>query len=142
MPQPDSSHPGYVPRAPRYAVQMPIQYRLLGSSAWRDGTTENISRSGVLFRCARVLEHSTWLEMNLSLPAEIAGERAANVICRGRIVRAIVPAAGCRRNHRRIRFRAYTGISRIVITCAIDYSEPRVLWLWRTVCPATVCRAA
>ena len=39
-------------RAPRFSLRLPIRYRTVGEPAWHDGTTENISRSGVLFRGA------------------------------------------------------------------------------------------
>jgi hypothetical protein len=37
-------------RAQGFNLQLPLKYRLLGESVWRNGTTANISRSGTLFR--------------------------------------------------------------------------------------------
>src|SRR5580700_886196 len=37
-------------RAQRFNLHLPLKYRPLGEPDWRDGTTENISRSGMLFR--------------------------------------------------------------------------------------------
>jgi hypothetical protein len=51
--------------------------------------TENISRSGLLFRVEQTLEPSTKVEINLVLPPEIAGLSAAEVVCRGEVVRTM-----------------------------------------------------
>lgn len=37
-------------RAQHFNLQLPLKYRLLGESVWRNRTPENISRSGMLFR--------------------------------------------------------------------------------------------
>jgi PAS domain S-box-containing protein len=76
-------------RAQRFDLHLPLKYRLLGEDDWRDGTTENISRSGMLFRAEELLSPSVQLEINLVLPAEIAGLSPAEVVCRGEIVRAV-----------------------------------------------------
>ena len=80
-------------RARRFRVQMPLRYRVNGS-AWRRGTTENISRSGVLFRAESLVEPSTALELAMALPAEVYGNGAAAVSCRGRVARTAPPADG------------------------------------------------
>src|SRR3974390_2499968 len=36
-------------RAQRFNLQLPLRYRRVGEEGWRSGTTENISRSGMLF---------------------------------------------------------------------------------------------
>jgi hypothetical protein len=82
----DPKNPAYA-RAPRYRLQIPLRYRSTGDDEWRDGRTENISRSGVLFRTDRLMPPQTRIEMLLALPAELGGDAAATVICRGRIVR-------------------------------------------------------
>lgn len=82
-----------VPRAQRFTLQMPVRYRRPGENSWHIGTTENISRSGVLFRADDVLEPYTQLEINLVLPVEIAGLAAAEVVCRGEVVRSVQPPA-------------------------------------------------
>ena len=78
-------------RAERFKLQLPLKYRQVGENDWRLGTTENISRSGLLFRAEEPLAPSVQLEINLVLPAEIAGLSAAEVVCRGEIVRTIAP---------------------------------------------------
>jgi DNA-binding response OmpR family regulator len=76
-------------RAQRFKLQLPLKYRPIGEEAWRAGTTENISRSGLLFRAEEMIPANVQLEINLVLPAEIAGLSAAEVVCRGEVVRTI-----------------------------------------------------
>jgi c-di-GMP-binding flagellar brake protein YcgR len=76
-------------RAQRFSLQLPLKYRPLGEENWHSGTTENISRSGMLFRAEEVISPNVQLEINLVLPREIAGLSAAEVVCRGEIVRSV-----------------------------------------------------
>jgi PAS domain S-box-containing protein len=76
-------------RAQRFKLQLPLKYRQLGESDWTTGTTENISRSGLLFRSKEALPANVMIEINLVLPAEIAGLAAAEVVCRGEVVRTV-----------------------------------------------------
>ncbi len=75
-------------RAQRFQLHLPLKYRQLGQNNWRSGTTENISRSGLLFHAEEPLAPNALLEINLVLPPEIAGLSAAEVVCRGEVVRA------------------------------------------------------
>jgi PAS domain S-box-containing protein len=81
-------------RATRFDLHLPMKYRLVGESGWREGTTENISRSGMLFQAEEPIAPNAQLEINLVLPAEIAGLAAAEVVCRGEVVRAVQTEAG------------------------------------------------
>jgi PAS domain S-box-containing protein len=76
-------------RARRFNLQLPLRYRPLGEKSWRPGTTENISRSGLLFQAQEAMHPSAQLEISLVLPAEIAGLASTEVICRGEIVRSV-----------------------------------------------------
>jgi PAS domain S-box-containing protein len=76
-------------RARRFNLQLPLRYRPLGEKSWRPGTTENISRSGLLFQAQEMLNPSSQLEISLVLPPEIAGLAATEVICRGEVVRSV-----------------------------------------------------
>ena len=78
-------------RARRFNLHLPLRYRLLGEKDWRPGTTENISRSGLLFAAQELLQPNAQLEINLVLPSEIAGLAATEVVCRGEVVRSIEP---------------------------------------------------
>jgi DNA-binding response OmpR family regulator len=79
------------PRAQRFQLHLPLRYRRLGETQWHLGTTENISRSGLLFQADELLQPSVQLEINLVLPAEIAGLAATEVVCRGEVVRTVEP---------------------------------------------------
>jgi PAS domain S-box-containing protein len=76
-------------RAQRFKLNLPLKYRQIGQRDWRMGTTENISRSGLLFRAEELIAPNVQLEINLVLPAEIAGLASAEVMCRGEVVRTI-----------------------------------------------------
>jgi DNA-binding response OmpR family regulator len=76
-------------RAQRFNLHLPLRYRQVGEQGWRQGTTSNISRSGLLFNAEEVLQPNSQLEINLVLPAEIAGLSPTEVICRGEVVRSM-----------------------------------------------------
>jgi PAS domain S-box-containing protein len=76
-------------RARRFNLHLPLRYRPLGENNWRPGTTENISRSGLLFQAQELLLPNAPLEISLVLPPEIAGLAATEVICRGEVVRSV-----------------------------------------------------
>ena len=75
-------------RAQRFKLNLPLRYRIAGQPAWHKGTTQNISRSGMLFDAEEFLKPNDKLEINLVLPAEIGGLSATEVFCKGEIVRA------------------------------------------------------
>ncbi len=78
-------------RAQRFQLHLPLRYRRLGENDWHVGTTENISRSGMLFQGDETLQPNSQLEINLVLPQEIAGLSATEVVCRGEVVRTVEP---------------------------------------------------
>ncbi len=79
-------------RAPRFQLHLPLKYRRLDEEKWHDGETRNISRSGLLFQAEDSLQPNVQLEINLVLPAEIAGLSPTEVVCRGQIVRTVKSA--------------------------------------------------
>jgi len=81
--------PAAYPRAQRFQLRLPLRYRRLGENQWHAGTTRNISRSGMLFQGDEMLQPAAQLEINLVLPAEIAGLSETEVVCRGEVVRTI-----------------------------------------------------
>jgi len=76
-------------RAQRFQLHLPLRYRRIGEKEWHAGKTQNISRSGLLFQADEVLQPSSQLEINLVLPAEIAGLSETEVVCRGEVVRTV-----------------------------------------------------
>jgi hypothetical protein len=79
-------------RARRFSIQIRLRYRLKRERAWREGRTENISRSGLLFRGEAFVKPATQIEMSMVLSPGILGEGAVEVICRGTVVRTVPPA--------------------------------------------------
>ena len=76
-------------RAERFPTRLPIHYRKRDQPDWYEAKTENISRTGVLFRGEHLLEVDTPVEMRVQtiwLPTlEPAG--AVDFIWRGSVVR-------------------------------------------------------
>jgi PilZ domain len=75
-------------RARRYDIGTAVRYRVRGQREWHEGVMENISYSGVLIRTSQFFPPDTNIEMRFFLPVELDGERAAEVLCRGSIVRS------------------------------------------------------
>ena len=67
---------------------MILRYRPKGQESWKQGTVENISRSGVLFRAEGEVESGTPIDISLLLELPKAGA-APEVLCWGEIVRSI-----------------------------------------------------
>ena len=77
-------------RAPRFPVHFYMRYRSVGATRWDEGLVENISRSGVLFWTEHLLAVDTPLEMSFALPL---GVTKPGIVCRGRVVRTVLPTA-------------------------------------------------
>jgi hypothetical protein len=75
------------PRAPRFPIQTTVHYRVSGEHDWHEGTSINISRTGVLFKAEDDLPPQTVLEMRIQFPAELTGDTPTNVVCWGPIIR-------------------------------------------------------
>ena len=78
-----------VARAHRFPIQAPVLYRISPSASWRMVTTENVSRSGILFRSRRKLKPGTTLDLRLEFPLiGKNGPLRAEIVCKGKVVRA------------------------------------------------------
>ena len=73
-------------------MQLAVRYRRVDDDEWRRGETENISHTGVLMRVEDAIEIDTVVELRLRLAREIRGSEAAEVCCRGRVVRTVPPS--------------------------------------------------
>lgn len=80
-----------MPRATRYALNLPVRFRPDGERAWSYGMSLNISHTGLLFEAARDFDPGQSLEIEVVLPGDDQG--SARVVTRGVIRRA---AAGTR----------------------------------------------
>jgi len=76
------------PRTQRFPIQVPLEYRVTGEAGWNEGTTINISRSGVLFRSVKEIEPATPVSMKILFPANLTGGSGVNLMCWGHIVRS------------------------------------------------------
>jgi hypothetical protein len=82
------------PRAPRFAVGLPVRYRAAADADWQEAVTENISRSGVLLRAPRQLRPRTAVELILEVPSPVPGAPPEDVTCLGDVVRTEGAGAG------------------------------------------------
>lgn len=84
----------WTPRSRRLRHQVPVLVRAvhagqsIGSELWIEGTTENVSASGLLLRASSNVEVGTTVELKLEMPREITGGTDAQVLCLGTVVRA------------------------------------------------------
>jgi hypothetical protein len=74
-------------RARRFALHLPVYFRQSNSTTWLEGTTENISYTGVLFRSTHPLVPETSLELRLQLAVGPKLNNASEIRCRGSVVR-------------------------------------------------------
>jgi hypothetical protein len=74
-------------RARRFSMRVPLRYRGIGTWEWRTGETENLSCSGVLFRCQEHLEDRARVEVVLEMPPELSGGAGLDLLCAGHVVR-------------------------------------------------------
>ena len=58
-------------RAPRFRLNLPIQYRSAGRPEWHQGTTLDISRSGVVFRATPSKLREDERALTVEIPVEI-----------------------------------------------------------------------
>ncbi len=77
-----------VTRAQRYDIVTMMRYRIRGEKNWREGIMKNISITGVLIHATQSLPQDADIEMRFSLPINLNGENAAEVLCRGSVVRS------------------------------------------------------
>ncbi|PYQ38627.1 MAG: hypothetical protein DMF77_23605 [Acidobacteria bacterium] len=81
-------------RAPRLPLNLQLRYRSVGAARWHEGRVENISRSGVLFRATDLVDVDVQVEITVLLPVRPS---ASAIVCRGRIVRTVLPGGSERR---------------------------------------------
>jgi hypothetical protein len=74
-------------RAKRFGLHVPIYFRKPGGPVWLEGTTENVSYSGVLFQSPWALSLDTPLELRLQVAAPSKGRRPAEIRGKGVVVR-------------------------------------------------------
>ena len=85
----EDGRPAPQPRARRFAAWVLLRYRVRGAAEWLQGVTDNVSRTGVLFRtdAARLPQPGTELELVLETLAPHPSERPDVATARGAVVR-------------------------------------------------------
>ncbi|HUO61037.1 MAG TPA: PilZ domain-containing protein [Candidatus Acidoferrales bacterium] len=87
----------WTPRERRLRHQVPMLFRIAEGDEWAEATSENVSRSGLLFRTSSQLAVGANVELILEMPPELTGDAAARVVCEGAIVR-VEPVPVTRKN--------------------------------------------
>jgi hypothetical protein len=86
----DSRKPQTSDRAQRFEIHAPVRYRA-DEGVWHQGTTENISHSGMLLRGEESMAVNSPIELIVELPPVGPAESSTRVLCRGHVVRADAP---------------------------------------------------
>ncbi len=95
-PCPSNRRPVPADRSPRFITQIPLAFRLDDGRGWRTGLSENISRSGILFRTGQTEIGPHWdtsaargtpVEVLLEVPTDSQPPRTRHVKCEGKLVR-------------------------------------------------------
>jgi hypothetical protein len=101
----------WMPRERRLRHCVSVQFRLPETDAWIEATSENVSRSGLLFRHTAPLPVGTDLELVFEMPEEMAGHCPARAFCRGSVVRVTADTSLRKQKHF------------FLIACAINHCE-------------------
>jgi hypothetical protein len=75
-------------RAQRFQLKIPLRYRCGADGDWHRGASINISRSGMLFHGEHWVAPRVRLEMALFLPQQPGVDLAAELVCRGTVMRS------------------------------------------------------
>jgi len=74
-------------RATRFNLRLPVYFRQPDSPTWLEGTTENVSYTGMLFRSASPIAPATTLELRLRLATAAQGTESTEMHGKGSVVR-------------------------------------------------------
>jgi hypothetical protein len=66
---------------------VPVMYRMAVGEDWTSAISENLSRSGLLFRSAQEVAEGSSIELKLEMPEELTGESPAEVLCQATVAR-------------------------------------------------------
>jgi hypothetical protein len=78
-------------RSQRFPIKAPLRYRASCEEDWRKARTENISSTGVLFRCERCAGRGEHVELNFLLLNSASDQLGLEVACEGEVVRMDLP---------------------------------------------------
>jgi hypothetical protein len=83
---------GWTPRERRLKHEVPVVVK--AGTETMQGTTQNISKSGVLFHSEACFEEGTKLELIFEMPGELTGEKSAQVVCHSTVARVSTTTVG------------------------------------------------
>ncbi|HEY3928855.1 MAG TPA: PilZ domain-containing protein [Candidatus Koribacter sp.] len=90
-PEPRRSHrttkPTWIARERRLRHVVPLLYRIGTAGDWIEGTSENLSRSGLLFLGNATAALGESVHIKLEMPSEITGDGEDEVLCRATVAR-------------------------------------------------------
>ncbi len=92
-----SERPERPERQPRFEVVVPVNFRRPGEFSWNMGKTNNLSRTGVLFRAVQPLKPESKVEFEFVAPPEFGTEAGELLACRAQVVRMSPPPPNDRR---------------------------------------------
>jgi len=78
-------------RSRRFPIAAPLRYRVSSEDEWQAAQTEDISSTGVLFRCEKYAEQGAHVEMNFLLLKSSSDRSGLEVACKGQVVRLDLP---------------------------------------------------
>jgi len=104
--------PQHADRARRFSLRLRVLFRKPDSAEWSEGTTENISYTGMLFLSSSLLAPETTLELRVPIRTGTKGKHSTEIRCKGAVVR--VEQRGPLENHvaLAVTFRDYRIIGR------------------------------
>ena len=95
-PCPSNRSPFPADRSPRFIIELLLAFRLDDGGGWHTGLSENISRSGILYRTGQTEIGPDWdtsaargtpVEVLLEVPTDAQPPRRRHVKCEGKLVR-------------------------------------------------------
>ena len=78
-------------RSKRFPIEASLRYRVSRDAGWRNARTENISSTGVLFRCEEFAGRGEHVELNFLLLRSSNDQAGLEVACEGEVVRMDLP---------------------------------------------------
>jgi len=94
-------------RSRRFPIEAPLRYRVSSEVDWRKAKTENISSTGVLFRCEQCMERGARVEMKFLLLRSSSDQAGLEVACEGQVVRLDLPLGEQKLPSLAVNFTAY-----------------------------------
>jgi len=80
-------------RARRFPIEAPLRFRVARQADWQTAQTQNISSTGLLFRCEKFEGRGEHIEMNFLLLKSARDRAGLEVACEGNVVRLDLPLA-------------------------------------------------